>query len=155
MADPTFRPAREDDRDTLLGMMRQFYAIDAYPFDPATASRALGALLADPTLGGVWTVERDGEAIGYLVLTWGYSLEWGGRDAFVDELFLVAAERGRGIGRRAIDFALAECRARGIRALHLEVERGNAAGQALYRRAGFTDHDRLLLAKAITPYGGA
>jgi ribosomal protein S18 acetylase RimI-like enzyme len=37
----------------------------------------------------------------------------------------------------------------GVRALHLEVERDNAAGQALYRRRGFRDGGRVLLTKRL------
>ncbi|HYS78429.1 MAG TPA: hypothetical protein VEO94_06295 [Candidatus Dormibacteraeota bacterium] len=37
----------------------------------------------------------------------------------------------------------------GVRALHLEMERGNVAAQALYRRHGFADHDRYLMTRWI------
>ncbi len=38
----------------------------------------------------------DGTAAGYAALTFGFSLEVGGRDAFIDELFLIEAARGKG-----------------------------------------------------------
>jgi ribosomal protein S18 acetylase RimI-like enzyme len=47
--------------------------------------------------------------------------------------------------------AKAACREAGVRALHLEVERANARARALYARSGFTDQDRLLLTKRLTP----
>jgi GNAT superfamily N-acetyltransferase len=110
---------------------------------------ALLRLIGDDSLGRVWLIMLGDEPVGYLVLAFGYSLEYRGRDAFIDELFVVAAQRGRGLGTRAVAFAVEQCRTLGVRALHLEVERGNVAGQALYRRAGFAEHDRLLMTRPI------
>ncbi|MDQ3755908.1 MAG: GNAT family N-acetyltransferase, partial [Acidobacteriota bacterium] len=87
------------------------------------------------------------ETAGYLVLTLGFSLEFKGRDALIDELYLRESFRDQGFGQQAIAFAIKWCQARNIRALHLEVERANARAQAAYRKAGFKDHDRYLLTK--------
>ena len=146
---PRFRLAREADVDLLLDFMRQFYALEGYPFDEGAAPAALTTLVRDPSLGCAWLIREGATAIGYVVLTFGHSLEYHGRDAFVDELFIRAEQRGRGVGTQAIRFVVEQCRSRGVRALHLEVERANATGQALYRRAGFADHDRHLLTKRI------
>ncbi len=90
-------------------------------------------------------METDDAVIGYLALTVGYSFEYHGRDAFIDELYLLPSHRGQGIGTCAVQFAIDACRNLGVHALHLEVERENTAAQRLYRRAGFRDFDRLLL----------
>jgi GNAT superfamily N-acetyltransferase len=44
------------------------------------------------------------ETIGYIVLTLGDSLEYHGRDAFVDEIYIRESHRGKGIGAQAIKF---------------------------------------------------
>ena len=80
----------------------------------------------------------------------GYSIEYGGRDAFIDEVYIRAAYRGQGIGRQAMMFAETQCRALGVRALHLEVARDNTNAHALYRKVGFVDHDRYLMTKHIS-----
>jgi len=36
-------------------------------------------------MGRVWLIQYQGQVIGYVILTLGYSLEYGGRDAFIDE----------------------------------------------------------------------
>ncbi|HEX5504730.1 MAG TPA: GNAT family N-acetyltransferase [Thermomicrobiales bacterium] len=147
---PGFRLAGRADVETLVGFMREFYAIDAYPFDAAVARAALARLVGDPALGRAWLI-LDGEApIGYVVLTLGYSLEFHGRDAFVDELFIREAYRRRGAGAAALRFVEEQCPALGVHALHLEVERTNLAGQALYRKLGFRDHDRYLMTRWLT-----
>lgn len=145
--DATFRLAGEPDLETLIGFMRQFYAIDAYPFDEQAARRALHEFLAEPLFGRAWLIEVGTMPVGYLVLTLGYSLEFHGRDAFIDELVVAPSYRHQGIGKRAMQFAETACRSLGVHALHLEVERHNTAAQQLYRQFGFEDHDRFLFSK--------
>ncbi|HEX8162448.1 MAG TPA: GNAT family N-acetyltransferase [Pyrinomonadaceae bacterium] len=147
----TFTPARPADADLLVGLVREFYEFEHIAFDERAARAALLQLLSDGRLGRVFLIRSGGDVAGHLVITFGFSLEFGGRDAFVDELFLRGEFRRRGIGRRALAFAEEQCREAGVGALHLEVERANAAAQELYRRSGFKDHDRYLLTKWITP----
>jgi ribosomal protein S18 acetylase RimI-like enzyme len=53
------------------------------------------------------------------------------------------------VGRACLASIEAACHELGVRALHLEVERDNAAAQALYRERGFRDNGRLLLTKRL------
>jgi ribosomal protein S18 acetylase RimI-like enzyme len=147
VSEPAFRPATTGDLDALVQMMRAFYAHEGIGFDPDVARPAMRGLLEDGTRGRAWLVVDSEGPAGYVVLTLGWSLEYGGRDAFLDEIFLAERLRGRRLGERAIDLALEACRALGVRALHLEVERANARAQSLYRRLGFADHDRYLMTK--------
>jgi ribosomal protein S18 acetylase RimI-like enzyme len=145
--EPVFTLANDSDTPELVELMREFYAFEHIAFDEGAARSGLRQLLNEGGFGVVHMIRVGAEAAGYLVLTFGFSLEFHGRDAFVDELYLRENFRGRGIGRACIEFAAEVCRAEGIAALHLEVERGNTRAQALYRRAGFRDHDRYLLTK--------
>lgn len=113
------------------------------------ADRALRELLACPTLGRIWLVELAGRAVGYIVLTLGFSLEYGGRDAFIDEFFVQALYRRRGLGRAALSFVLGEARRLGVQAVHLQVEKANPLAERLYRSLGFESCDRRLLSKRI------
>ena len=149
-----FRSASPGDVPAILVHQRAFYLADGYAFDEVVARAAIEGLLADPERGRLWVLaDDDGDdlIVGYLAVTFGWSLEWGGRDAFVDELYLAPSHRGGGIGGRAIALAEEACRAAGVCALHLEVERTNARGRALYARTGFKDTDRLLLTRRLTP----
>ena len=150
-AEARFRPAGEADVPALLGMMEQLYAEDGGRFDAGPAERAVRGLLRDGSLGAVWILEDDHGACGYVVLTLGYSLEFHGRDAFVDELFVAAAHRARGHGGRALALLEAECRRRGVHALHLEVTPTNEAAVELYRRQGFELRERRLMTRPLPP----
>lgn len=139
------RAARAADLGLLLDFIRGLYAAEHIPFDEERAARALGGLLEEPSLGQVWIVERRGEPAGYAVVTLGYSLEFGGRFALLDELFIAESHRGAGVGRQVLDRIAESCRERGLRAVRLEVERTNLGARALYRKAGFEAHDRDLM----------
>lgn len=143
------RPARADDCDRVLGLMERYYAEDGYPFVAAEARAALARFLGDASLGRIWVFVADGEIVGYVALTLGYSLEYRGRDAFVDELYLLPAHRGSGLGSRALACVEDACRQLGVRALHLEAERRKSRLLAFYERAGFASHDRYLMTKTI------
>lgn len=135
------------DTDELLPLMRAFYAEEEYPFDEARTERVLRVMLSNPLFGAVWVFRVDGRAVGYLVVTHGYSLEFGGRDAFVDELYMIPEVRGRGFGAQALRIAEEHCCREGIGALHLEVERENPRARALYERSGYKAHDRYLMTR--------
>jgi len=150
MADPVFKSATSDDIETLIVMMRDLYAHDGpAPLDESSARRALLGVISDDTFGRVFMILLENEVAGYAVLAFGYSLEFHGRDAFVDELYLRNEYRGQGIGKRALEFLTEVCVAEGVNALHLEVERANTSAQAVYRKFGFEDHDRYLMTKWI------
>ena len=147
--EPQFRLAGESDAGTLLRFMREYYAFDGHGFDEPKAHVALVALMRDPNLGRAWLILDGGGAVGYVVLCFGYSLEWLGRDAFVDEFYLLEEYRRRGWGRKTMEFVEQEARAAGVRTLHLEVVRENTAALQVYQKLGFVEHTSTFLSKWI------
>jgi ribosomal protein S18 acetylase RimI-like enzyme len=146
-----FRLATNADIALLLDFMQQFYAIDQYAFDEDIARATLQTFITDHTLGRLWLIDEDTQPVGYIAITFGYSFEYHGRDAFIDELFLLASHRSRGIGTLALQFANKACQELGVKALHLEVEQTNHAAQALYCKMGFVSHaQRYLMTRWIT-----
>ena len=148
-SEPAFRLASESDADLLLRMMRDYYAFDGHVFCEGRARAALLDFLREPAFGRAWLICDHETPIGYVVLTLGYSLEFLGRDAFIDEFYLAEAYRGRGWGMRALNFVEDEARAMSVRAIHLEVVRANLKAGEVYRRAGYVDHEHRLMSKWI------
>ena len=146
----TFQAVTPQDLTELLGMMKELQADDPWscPFDEAVTSRVTEQLLRDPSLGRVWFIVSAGEDVGYIVMAFDYSLEYRGRNAWVDEFFVRRTHRGQGIGTQALDFFTRQAKELGITAVHLEVNHGNPAIE-LYRRRGFEDHHRYLMTKWI------
>lgn len=145
--EPSYKVAESSDADALVEMMRDFNAHERIRFDEREVRAVLAQLFADDAYALACLILLGGEVAGYFVLAFGFSIEFRGRDAFIDEIFIKEEFRGRGLGAAALRHAEELCRARGVRALHLEVERQNTAAQSVYRRAGFADHDRYLLTK--------
>lgn len=142
----THRMAAIADLTILLELVKEFHAL-GLPFDEQADRQALENLLTNESLGQVWLVQQDREVIGYIILTFGYSLEYRGRDAFVDEFYLRPNYREQGIGTKTLAFAEDICRSLGIQALHLEADFKNTDAQRLYRRVGYEAHDRYLMTK--------
>ncbi len=95
--EPLLRRTREADLDTLLPLMEEFYEYEKRTFTAEKVS-ALAGLLRDSSLGWVALICDGGGAAGYIVLTYGYSIEYHGRDLLVDDLYLRPEYRGRGWG---------------------------------------------------------
>jgi GNAT superfamily N-acetyltransferase len=132
----SIRSGEPRDVEVLAAMMRAFHAEDALGPHPGAAD-ALVELLADPRLGVVMVDEDGGAIVGYSVVTLGFSLELGGRDAFVDELYVTPERRRQGRGAALLASAMAWARTAGARAIHLEVALADEAKLRLYRSAGF------------------
>ncbi len=130
-------------------MMRSLAKQDpeVIPFDESAARSAFRQFLALPSFGRIWLLYDGSVLVGYIILTIGFSFEFQGHDAFVDELYIVPTHRRRGYGREAMAFVEQMAREMGVNAVHLEVDHGNNPALELYRRAGYVDHDRFLMTK--------
>jgi GNAT superfamily N-acetyltransferase len=147
-----FEPARLEHVDIFLSMMRALEESDpgTTPFDERRRRVIFEEFLTEATSGRAWLIFEDEKLAGYVILTLGFSFEYRGREAFIDELYLDERFRGRGIGRGTMEFVEEEARKLSVNAIHLEATPENAAAVALYRRVGFVNHGRWLLTKKLT-----
>lgn len=144
-----YRVAAIGDLTTLLEFVREFHHNENLPFDDNIDRDVLTQFLTDESLGKGWLIQQEDDAIGYIILTLGYSLEYRGRDAFIDEFYLRPKYRGQGIGTQTLVFVEDACRVLGVQALHLEVDFENPDAQRLYHRSGYQRHDRFLMTKDL------
>jgi ribosomal protein S18 acetylase RimI-like enzyme len=129
----------EIDRDslnTLLELMRNYYAHDGLNFDAEKAARAVTGMM-QMARGRIWLILEDDAVMGYAVLIWSYSLEYGGLAAELDEFYLKPEARGRSVGKAAMQAFLEVCRDAGVVLLRLETELENEAARGFYRTLGF------------------
>ena len=141
------RRANVDDLDALLPLVRDFYEADRHPYDESRVLGALGPLLADDSLGQVWVAEAPRGLLGYAVVTWSYSLESGGRDCILDEIYVASTSTGLGSGLLAA--ALEGARSQGASAIFLETESHNDRARSFYQRHGFEIEDSVWLSRAL------
>ncbi|HKW61993.1 MAG TPA: GNAT family N-acetyltransferase [Candidatus Acidoferrum sp.] len=149
MSSVEFREAIPGDEAALLPMMRVLAQQDpeVIPFNESSVRAAFHQFLSLPAFGRIWLLYDGPTLIGYIVLAIGFSFEFRGHDAFIDELYIVPAYRRRGFGRQAMSFVEREARKLGVNAIHLEVDPGNDSALELYRRTGYVDHKRFLMTK--------
>jgi GNAT superfamily N-acetyltransferase len=127
----------EQDLPVLLPLLRaycDFY--DSHPgdHDLLAISRAL---IEDPNREGVQFLARDGRDVaGFATLYWSWETNTGGRVGVMNDLFVVPAARGAGVGEALITACLERCRVRGARRLTWQTAPGNLRAQALYARVG-------------------
>ena len=146
---PHIRIATPDDAPAIVAFMIDFNAFEEIAWSADTGREALTKLLSDANLGVVGLVELDGAAVGYFVLTWGYDLEWNGRDAFLTELYLAPSHREKGLGGVVLSRLEEVARQHGARALHLMVRNENTRAQRLYASAGYLSPNRRFLSKVL------
>ncbi|MCB9638261.1 MAG: GNAT family N-acetyltransferase [Myxococcales bacterium] len=137
--------AGKKDAPLLLEMVEAFHALFAIQHTPESRKRAISPCLEEDGPAAIWLIQYQEKCAGYLILAFGYSVEFGGRDAFVDEVFLLPEYRGKGLGRQAILLLEKEAKAFQVVAMHLEVRRDDPQAQALYRRCGFVPRERYFL----------
>src|SRR5579864_428678 len=102
------------DLHELLPLMRDFYAFERLPYDEPLLRSLLLQLTSDERLGRLIVFESESHLVGYMVLGFGFSLEFHGRDCLIDEFYVRPEHRSQGTGTAAVDFALALCRDQGI-----------------------------------------
>lgn len=140
--------AAPEDAAVLLPLVMAFHQEGGLRVEAQDRSDAVHAILEGGAATALLALER-GRAVGYAVLAYGYSIEYGGRDAFLDELYVEPDRRGQGIGRALVAYAERVAREDGARALHLEADHGNQPAADLYRSLGYEDHPRHLMTKRL------
>ena len=141
----TFKPIRLSDIDRTIIMMQDFYAIDNYPIDTAVSKSLLTEFIENENLGKGWLILDNDITVGYVILTFVFSFEYKGRIAFLDELYISAKARGKGMGKKTVDFIHEQALDLAINIIYLEVEGHNTIAQKLYLSKDFVVHNRKLM----------
>lgn len=139
------REARIEDVAALVDMMRRAHADGGFALDVELAQAAFSALLSDRSRGVAWIGLRDSKPEGYIVVTFKLSMESGGIDAFIEDIFVERTARRTGVGTALVSSALAECRRTRVFALHVETGADNESTKAFYSKCGLKNRDRTIL----------
>jgi ribosomal protein S18 acetylase RimI-like enzyme len=143
------RRATKNEIPVLVELMRDFYAESKFSLDGDWAVRSFDQLLQSTERGAAWISFRGSDPAGYVVLTTRHSMEFGGLDGFVDDLFVRPAFRRQGVGASLLTELLRECSKRRVLAVHIEVGSDNAPAQALCRRFGLSNNGRQLFTARV------
>lgn len=134
--------ATADDIETLLPLVAAFHKHHEITQSQAQRRAALEMLFSGDVQAAAWLIGPPRAPVGYIAVAFGFSIELGGRDAFVDEFYIRPAVRGRGMGTQALQLLLPTLRQMGVRAIHLETRQGAAETLRFYQRNGFEARSR-------------
>lgn len=146
--DVVIRRAIGTDADMIVANSRKFNIKDGHPMSPAGISATLHLLEPDCHDGMILVMLADGLIVGHGVLCFGYGTELGGRDTFIEEIYIVPEMRSRALGGVLLQKLEDAARDAGCKAMYLEVMAENPA-ERLYRRMGFEGRASQLLSKLI------
>ncbi|UWR23826.1 N-acetyltransferase [Sulfitobacter sp. S190] len=130
--------------EKLVALVTAFHAEAGIELTDEARRAGLAPLLDGIPHGCVYLLGPPRAPIGYIVITFGWSVEFGGLDAIVDELFIRPGVRGRGIASEALIALPRALAGGGLRAIHLEVDKTNTRALNLYKRAGFAVRDNYM-----------
>jgi len=138
-------PVTIADVDQLMPLVGEFYAHFGYPYEPVGHQIIIENFIKNAHLGSLWLIQTEGINAGYLALTYGFTFEFLGRDAFVDELYITEKYRSQGLGEYALKQIQVKVPSLGLVAVHLQTEAYNGRAKRLYEHAGFRDLSRSTL----------
>jgi len=127
--------------DRLMVLITAFHTEAGIEQSDAHRAAAITPLLEGSPHGAAYLIGPPRAPIGYIVVCFGWSLEFGGMDGFVDELFIRPGVRRRGVASEVLISLPRALAGAGLKALHLEVAAENASARRLYKRAGFAVRD--------------
>jgi ribosomal protein S18 acetylase RimI-like enzyme len=145
----SFRTATIADLPALECLVGKYYAYDQIAHEAAEVHSGLAILLSDASPGQAWLVLDGLQPVGYVIFTYGFDIEFGGRLATITDLYLEPSYRGKGIGHKILEHIEEYCRMAGLRGLELQVERDNVEARGLYQKFGFQSVDRIPMSKRI------
>lgn len=137
--------AGPDDLDRLLPLVRAFQEEHGIARSDAERVAGLEPILAGSPHGVAYLMGPQRAPIGYVVISFGWSLEFAGMDGFVDEIYLRPSVRGRGIGSEVLTALPKALAGAGLKALHLEVKRDDEKTRSFYSRLRFREREDYML----------
>ena len=145
----TLEPVSPGQIERLLPLIEAYYTHDSIPFKRERIQPVLDELLRTPTKGFAWLIQQHSLDVGYVIVTIGFDVEFGGPIAVITDLYIAPDFRAQGLGRAVMQRIEQACRERQLTALELQVSVGNTRAQSFYERLGFRSHRRIPMSKQL------
>ncbi len=126
------RSARPDDEARWRKLWSDYLTFYELTLDPAITDATWQKALSDQSAIFMRVAELDGEVVGFSLSlthegTWIANL-----DCYLEDLFVDAAVRGRGVGRALLDDLVSLCRKNGWSRLYWHTAQDNKTARKLY-----------------------
>jgi ribosomal protein S18 acetylase RimI-like enzyme len=132
------RRALRDDIPQLCALLAELFAQEAdFRPDEERQRRGLERILDNPDLGHVYCSKESEIVVGMVTILFTISTAEGGFAAWLEDLVVHRAWRGRSIGSHLLNHAVAQARLAGCTRITLLTDGDNYPAMRLYSRAGF------------------
>ena len=129
--------AGPDDLERLLPMVAGFQDHIGQPRNAEALEQALTPLLEGTPLGVAYLIGPRRAPVGYIALSFGWSIGFGGLEARISQFWVRSAVRGRGMGGDVLLALVPALAKHGLAAISLELPESDMRAQNLYLRRGF------------------
>lgn len=140
MIDLRVRAALPGDAPVIVDFqLRMARETEDLELDLDTVTRGVAAVFADPGKGAYWVAERGGQVVGGLLTTFEWSDWRNGVILWIQSVYVIPEERGRGVYRALYEGLKRRVEAdANLKGIRLYVEKRNTAAQRVYERLGMT-----------------
>jgi ribosomal protein S18 acetylase RimI-like enzyme len=131
------RPARNEDIESLTGLLEELFTIEA-DFSPDTSRQSAGLrLLLQKRDAVILVAESGGKVVGMCTIQVVISTAEGGLSGVLEDMIVARDARRQGIGRALLQAAESWAEERGLTRLQLLAESENEAALAFYFKMGW------------------
>ncbi|MGY6277020.1 GNAT family N-acetyltransferase [Methylomonas sp. MgM2] len=136
--------ASEGDIPALCDLLGVLFGQEA-EFEPNAQNqrRGLAEIIANPAVGRIFVARSGDNAAGMINLLFSISTALGGRVAWLEDMVVAPAYRGKGVGSALLTHAVGYCRAQGVKRITLLTDASNIEAQRFYKKQGFARSEML------------
>ena len=129
--------AAAPDADRVVTLMARYHEEAALPYDDPHRANVAGPLLDGSPLGAIWLIGPKSSPLGYVMVSFGWSMQHGGMIGWLAECYIRPSVRGRGIGTEVLHAVAVNLGRAGIQAMHVILPQADAATARFCAKAGF------------------
>jgi ribosomal protein S18 acetylase RimI-like enzyme len=131
--------AKPEDLDRLDGLVGACHQEIGQEMDADQRRIGLQHALADSPHAAVYLIGPVRAPVGYVLLSFGWSLERVGHHCTVDQIYVRSGVRSRGIASEVLSKLTAMLKSTGIKTVYIQYSEDDAKSKRLFQRAHFKD----------------
>jgi len=128
------KEAKIENTELILNFMDAYYFYEGIKFVRDKSCEALIDIITKNDYGKLYLIIDEQKIIGYICITFGYSLEYLGRDCIIDEIYIIPEFQRKGIGSHILKLIEKQLIQIEIKAMHLEVFEKNKLAYNFFKK---------------------
>lgn len=144
--------ARYRDLDQLADLLAELFTLESdFRPDRKKQLRGLSMILDNPALGRIFVLRDQDRVVGMANMLITVSTSEGCRVVLLEDVIVRNEYRGKGLGRRLVEHALAWAKTEGMTRVTLLADRDNGAALGFYRKLCFDHSHMVVLRRCLIP----